>query len=296
MQKTLAILLVGAILLDCGNAEAQSTLLPQCASAARQGNCSDTVTYPYEGKYVGEFRDGKRHGQGTFTWASGSKYVGEYRDGKINGQGTYTFANGSKYVGYWNDGQYVGAAPPTNFQSASPPPQAAVADPLVAAIQALLSALGFEPGAADGVNGPQTAKAIALFQTAIGDKVDGQPSDALRTKLQKAVAERSVSPPSRAAPETRKQPAEVVSSGTGFFIGRDVIVTNHHVIDGCTELRTRRSGADIGRARVVAVNKDGRRHDGSGQGLPPAQGPQATASPAGGSSGPSGQARHQPKP
>ena len=179
MQKTLAILLVGAILLDCGNAEAQSNLLPQCASAARQGNCSDTVTYPNGDKYVGEWRDNERTGQGTSTWANGNKYVGEWRDGKPNGQGTSTFPNGSQQVGewrdgkrhgqgtstfpngsqqvgYWNDGQYVGAAPPTNYQSASPPPQAAVADPLVAAIQALLSALGFEPGTADGVNGPQT--------------------------------------------------------------------------------------------------------------------------------------------
>ena len=32
--------------------------------------------------YVGEWKDGKRNGQGTFTSTDGSKYVGEYKDGK----------------------------------------------------------------------------------------------------------------------------------------------------------------------------------------------------------------------
>ena len=32
-------------------------------------------------------------------------------------------------------------------------------------------------------------------------------------------------------------------------------MTNQHVIDGCTEIKTRRSGTDIGRARVIAASK-----------------------------------------
>ncbi|MDP6250197.1 MAG: hypothetical protein QGH26_05240 [Candidatus Pacebacteria bacterium] len=38
-----------------------------------------------EGKYVGEFKDGKQHGQGTYTHASGKKYVGEWKDGEFHG-------------------------------------------------------------------------------------------------------------------------------------------------------------------------------------------------------------------
>ena len=41
---------------------------------------------------------------------------------------------------------------------------------------------------------------------------------------------------------------------------------------------------------------DGRWHDGSCQGLPPVEGTQATANPAGGSTGPPGQARHHTNP
>jgi hypothetical protein len=60
-------------------------------------------TYPDGRKYVGEYKDGKRNGQGTYTYPDGRKYVGEYKDGKRNGQGTYTFPSGDKYVGEWKN-------------------------------------------------------------------------------------------------------------------------------------------------------------------------------------------------
>jgi len=59
-------------------------------------------------KYVGEFKDGKPHGQGTYTFADSGKYVGEWKDGKQNGNGTYTFADSGKYVGEWKDGKQNG--------------------------------------------------------------------------------------------------------------------------------------------------------------------------------------------
>ena len=34
-------------------------------------------------KYVGEYKDGKRHGQGTYTHHDGRKYEGEWKDGKV---------------------------------------------------------------------------------------------------------------------------------------------------------------------------------------------------------------------
>jgi len=58
-----------------------------------------------KGVYVGEKKDGKRHGQGKFKWSDGDKYVGEFKDGKRNGQGTYTHSDGRKYVGEWKDGE-----------------------------------------------------------------------------------------------------------------------------------------------------------------------------------------------
>lgn len=53
--------------------------------------------------YVGEFKDGKFHGKGTYTLPDGRKYVGDYMDGKPNGQGTFTWRDGTKYIGQWKD-------------------------------------------------------------------------------------------------------------------------------------------------------------------------------------------------
>ena len=55
-------------------------------------------------KYLGELKDGYRHGQGSFTWFNGDKYVGEFKNGLLNGKGTYTNPDGSKYVGEFKDG------------------------------------------------------------------------------------------------------------------------------------------------------------------------------------------------
>ena len=32
-------------------------------------------------EYVGEYKDGKKHGQGTYTWFDGGIYVGKWKDG-----------------------------------------------------------------------------------------------------------------------------------------------------------------------------------------------------------------------
>ena len=56
-------------------------------------------------KYVGEYKDGKRNGQGTVTWSDGKNYVGEFKDGKFNGHGKLTWSDGRKYVGEYKDGK-----------------------------------------------------------------------------------------------------------------------------------------------------------------------------------------------
>jgi hypothetical protein len=66
-----------------------------------------TYTFTNGEKYVGEWKNGKRHGQGNNVFAGGDKFVGTFKDGKRHGQGTYTFADGEKYVGeYKNDSMY----------------------------------------------------------------------------------------------------------------------------------------------------------------------------------------------
>ncbi len=70
---------------------AQSSL-PACGAVVVSNwtNCQGATAFPSGTHYVGEFRDGKPHGQGTGTFSDGSIYVGEHQDGKFHGQGTYT--------------------------------------------------------------------------------------------------------------------------------------------------------------------------------------------------------------
>ena len=62
-----------------------------------------TYTGAYGWKYMGEYKKGKKDGNGTWTSsASGQKYVGEFKDGKRHGQGTCTLANGTiHHSGEW---------------------------------------------------------------------------------------------------------------------------------------------------------------------------------------------------
>ena len=109
MKKFIGILVLG--LLVCNIASTDSSL-PECKGDDHRQwtDCQGTYTYMTEGedKYIGEWKDGWEHGQGTFTLADGSKYVGEWKNGKKHGQGTYTWAlgksAGDKYVGEWKDG------------------------------------------------------------------------------------------------------------------------------------------------------------------------------------------------
>jgi len=63
------------------------------------------VLYLWENgtKYMGEWKDGKKHGQGTFTFPSGFKYVGEFKDGKMWNVTKHN--KDGKYVGEFKDGE-----------------------------------------------------------------------------------------------------------------------------------------------------------------------------------------------
>jgi len=103
MKRLTALLCLTFAVLLFSAGEAWS--LPKCPGSLVSSwhNCFSSYTFPNGGEYVGEWRDGKRHGQGTHTWPDGTRYVGEFRDEKYHGQGTYTWRDGTKYVGEFRD-------------------------------------------------------------------------------------------------------------------------------------------------------------------------------------------------
>ena len=58
---------------------------------------------PRGDRYVGEWENGKRNGQGRDTWYSGDYYVGKWCDGEMC-KGTFYYKNGT-IMGY-REGEY----------------------------------------------------------------------------------------------------------------------------------------------------------------------------------------------
>jgi radial spoke head protein 1 len=73
-------------------------------------------------KYVGDYVQGKKHGQGVFLFPDGSKYEGSWAEDVKSGTGVYTYPNGDTYSGEWvsnvreGNGTYTVAATNTKFE------------------------------------------------------------------------------------------------------------------------------------------------------------------------------------
>ena len=219
--------------------------LPSCPSDQDQyyDNCFGTHTFSSGNKYVGEYKDDKSHGQGTFTFANGDKYVGEFRGGDFNGQGTFTFASGDKYVGEWKDDKRNGQG---TFTFAS-------GDKYVGQ---------FRGGDFNG----QGTYTFAVSDKYVGqfkdDKFNGQGT---RTYASGEIEEglwkddefqyaQKVTPPAvaRESPtqtlRRKTGPGKIVSasSGSGFAVSSNGhIITNHHVIEGCQNVKIHHNGKSV---------------------------------------------------
>ena len=95
----------------CNIARAESTL-PKCeGSDFNWTNCFGTTDYQVGdqyGIYEGEWKDGERHGQGTYDDNAGSVYIGEWKYDERSGEGIQIYPDGSKYEGQWENDQRNG--------------------------------------------------------------------------------------------------------------------------------------------------------------------------------------------
>ncbi len=58
--------------------------------------------------YVGQFRNGKRHGYGIQASVSGQRHTGMWKNGKKHGSGSIRFTSGKTCTGLWRDGHMIG--------------------------------------------------------------------------------------------------------------------------------------------------------------------------------------------
>ena len=58
---------------------------------------SNTHNLQLTNRYLGEFREGVRFGQGIFFYSDGSKYEGQWENNVKHGYGVFTFADGDTH-------------------------------------------------------------------------------------------------------------------------------------------------------------------------------------------------------
>ncbi|KAK7351128.1 hypothetical protein VNO77_10349 [Canavalia gladiata] len=73
-----------------------------------RSNGSGVYNYFVNGRYEGDWVDGRYDGYGIESWARGSRYRGQYRQGLRHGYGVYRFYTGDSYAGEWCNGQSHG--------------------------------------------------------------------------------------------------------------------------------------------------------------------------------------------
>ncbi|KAL2467720.1 histone H3 K4-specific methyltransferase SET7/9 family protein [Forsythia ovata] len=80
-----------------------------------KGRCNGSGVYNYfvNGRYEGDWIDGRYDGYGIESWAKGSRYRGQYRQGLRHGYGVYKFYTGDTYTGQWCNGQSHGVGAQT---------------------------------------------------------------------------------------------------------------------------------------------------------------------------------------
>lgn len=58
--------------------------------------------------YSGEFKEGKKDGNGEFNFENGNIYTGSFLDDNMSGIGKMTYSSNDVYIGHWEDGKKNG--------------------------------------------------------------------------------------------------------------------------------------------------------------------------------------------
>jgi hypothetical protein len=89
-----------------GNSSHAQSKLPPCSGDFFETpwtNCFGTHINSFGNKYVGEFVDGKREGQGVLTYSDGRQYSGGFKNNMYEGLGTIT-SEDKKFTGLFVKG------------------------------------------------------------------------------------------------------------------------------------------------------------------------------------------------
>ena len=121
-------------------------------------------------------------------------------------------------------------------------------------IQNNLKNLGFYQGAIDGLFGPSTQAALTKY-----NKQNLNGAALTKTENVKSLisAVLIVKPAPKITPKQNTIETIKAASGTGFYVsGKGHIITNHHVIDGCQEMKVHSKGRTFNTIRIAADSQN----------------------------------------
>jgi len=200
--------------------------LPTCPDSGVFHHCFGSWTWEGGTKYVGEWWNDKKNGQGVFTFGSsiqwaGDKYVGEFKEDQYHRQDTYTWADEAKYVGQFNSGKQHG------------------------------------PGTFSDANGNKYVgdfKDDLFHGQGIFTFADGRVEEGIWENGEFLYARQLTPDAPNNLPATTRSPNKLVTaaSGSGFAVSSSGhVITNNHVIHGCSDIKIHHDG-NTTKARVIA--------------------------------------------
>ena len=100
VKLSLLLILLSGSLSNAEENQEVITKFPSCygADIASWDTCFGVANL-FGGKYTGEFKGGRRHGNGVYVNVNGEEYVGAFKDGEKHGNGALIYLNGDKYEG-----------------------------------------------------------------------------------------------------------------------------------------------------------------------------------------------------
>lgn len=217
-------------------------------------NDSVEVYWVFGDYWVGEWHHGQFHGYGTWVkvtpWTDETKklhpefsksgfpikYVGEWENGIKNGYGTTTYASGKIKNGLWKNGKFVSVSKSSFLRTAF----RKLSKEQRKQLQSNLKDLGLYKSSIDGLYGKGTSGALVAYnkQNLNGADLKNQKNV---EKLISAVL--ALKPNTKTNPDSDSDSTYKVASGTGFYVSdAGHIITNHHVIEGCKDMKVHSNG------------------------------------------------------